>query len=69
MKTQVRKKLQRAGFSIIRKYSVSRGGKQVKIIYKVLEDGKMEVLESYDTKEQRNVAFDKMLESEMLLAG
>jgi len=69
MKAEVRKKLQRAGFSVIRKYSVTRGGKQIKVIYKVTEGGKMRILESYDTREQRNAAFDKMLESEMLIAG
>ena len=69
MKPDVRKKLQRAGFSVIRKYSVTRGGKQIKVIYKVTEAGKMRILERYDTKEQRNAAFDKMLESEKFIAG
>jgi len=69
MKAQVRKKLQRAGFGVIRKYSITRGGKQIKVICKVTEDGKLRTLERYDTKEQRNAAFEKMLESETLIAG
>ncbi len=69
MNSLIREKLQKAGFSIIRKYSTTRGGKPVKVIYRVTEGGKMKMLECYDTKEQRDAAFDKMLESETLLAG
>lgn len=69
MKAQVRRKLQSVGFLIIRKRASGNSKTGRRMIFEVLPSGKLHIIKTYETKEERDSAFDEMLLQESVLAG
>lgn len=69
MKAQVIKKLQSVGFFIIRKRASGDSKTGRRMIFEVLPSGKLRIIKTYETKAERDAAFDKMLLQEDVLAG